>query len=212
MNLEAKAPVQRRFMATPKKSRFLCTGHELSARHKEAKCYGRKEDLTILRAKSSTGKQLLLLSLLSFTCLIFFIGDLVSFLDERKEGDNFSKRTAQLAGKTNLWPSSCGLTELCDTEYGKLIEEQEGEQQLNTRIWARHFSIFLGAQANPDANRLYEDLMMTYNKIVRPVANESERVVVKLSLKLSQLIDVVSIFAFKLQRKLRLAKALRLFC
>lgn len=52
----------------------------------------------------------------------------------------------------------------------------------------------LFANANPDANRLYEDLMMTYNKIVRPVANESERVVVRLSLKLSQLIDVVSSF------------------
>lgn len=46
--------------------------------------------------------------------------------------------------------------------------------------------------ANSEANRLYEDLMMTYNRIVRPVQNNSDRVVVKLSLKLSQLIDVVS--------------------
>lgn len=49
------------------------------------------------------------------------------------------------------------------------------------------------AAANSDANRLYEDLMMTYNRIVRPVQNESDRVVVRLGLKLSQLMDVVSI-------------------
>lgn len=53
--------------------------------------------------------------------------------------------------------------------------------------------LILLASANSDANRLYEDLMMTYNKIVRPVQNESERVVVTISLKLSQLIDVVSV-------------------
>lgn len=54
------------------------------------------------------------------------------------------------------------------------------------------FNMFLFAEANSDANRLYEDLMMTYNRIVRPVQNNSDRVLVKLSLKLSQLIDVVS--------------------
>lgn len=51
---------------------------------------------------------------------------------------------------------------------------------------------FLFAEANADANRLYEDLMMTYNRIIRPIRNTSDRVVVKLSLKLSQLIEVVS--------------------
>lgn len=54
------------------------------------------------------------------------------------------------------------------------------------------FNVFLFAEANSDANRLYEDLMMTYNRIVRPVQNNSERLVVSLSLKLSQLIEVVS--------------------
>lgn len=46
--------------------------------------------------------------------------------------------------------------------------------------------------ANADANRLYEDLMMSYNRFVRPVQNDSDLLVVKLGLKLSQLIDVVS--------------------
>lgn len=51
-----------------------------------------------------------------------------------------------------------------------------------------------GAAAAPssDANRLYEDLMMSYNRFVRPVQNDTDTLVVKLGLKLSQLIDVVS--------------------
>ena len=45
---------------------------------------------------------------------------------------------------------------------------------------------------NPDAKRLYDDLLSDYNKLVRPVVNTSEAVTVRLKLKLSQLIDVVS--------------------
>lgn len=56
----------------------------------------------------------------------------------------------------------------------------------------------LAVEANSDANRLYEDLMMSYNRFVRPVQNDSDTLVVKLGLKLSQLIDVVS-KAFSLQ-------------
>ena len=44
---------------------------------------------------------------------------------------------------------------------------------------------------NPDAKRLYDDLLSNYNKLVRPVVNVSEAVTVMLKLKLSQLIDVV---------------------
>lgn len=55
-----------------------------------------------------------------------------------------------------------------------------------------HNSVLL-VEANSDANRLYEDLMMSYNRFVRPVQNDSDTLVVKLGLKLSQLIDVVSI-------------------
>jgi len=43
---------------------------------------------------------------------------------------------------------------------------------------------------NPDAKRLYDDLLSNYNKLVRPVVNVSDAVEVKLKLKLSQLIDV----------------------
>ncbi|XP_067933361.1 acetylcholine receptor subunit beta-like 2 [Watersipora subatra] len=47
-----------------------------------------------------------------------------------------------------------------------------------------------GTQANEDAKRLYKKLMSGYNKLVRPVANSTERLNVKLGLKLSQLIGV----------------------
>ena len=40
----------------------------------------------------------------------------------------------------------------------------------------------------------YDDLLSNYNKLVRPVVNVSEAVTVRLKLKLSQLIDVVSCF------------------
>lgn len=46
--------------------------------------------------------------------------------------------------------------------------------------------------ANPDAKRLYDDLLSTYNRLIRPVKNNTETVLVKLGLKLSQLIDLVS--------------------
>ncbi|XP_068242824.1 acetylcholine receptor subunit alpha-like 1 [Palaemon carinicauda] len=45
-------------------------------------------------------------------------------------------------------------------------------------------------QANADAKRLYEDLLSSYNRLIRPVGNNSDRLTVKLGLKLSQLIDV----------------------
>jgi len=45
---------------------------------------------------------------------------------------------------------------------------------------------------NPDAKRLYDDLLSNYNKLVRPVVNTSDVLKVRIKLKLSQLIDVVS--------------------
>lgn len=50
-------------------------------------------------------------------------------------------------------------------------------------------------QCNPDAKRLYDDLMSSYNSLIRPVDNISEVLTIKMSLKLSQLIDVVSTLA-----------------
>lgn len=46
--------------------------------------------------------------------------------------------------------------------------------------------------ANPDAKRLYDDLLSNYNRLIRPVGNNSDRLTVKMGLRLSQLIDVVT--------------------
>ncbi|XP_071450354.1 acetylcholine receptor subunit alpha-like 1 [Hetaerina americana] len=47
-----------------------------------------------------------------------------------------------------------------------------------------------GARGNPDARRLYDDLLSNYNRLIRPVGNNSDRLTVKMGLRLSQLIDV----------------------
>ncbi|XP_034184540.1 nicotinic acetylcholine receptor alpha2 isoform X1 [Osmia lignaria lignaria] len=44
--------------------------------------------------------------------------------------------------------------------------------------------------SNPDAKRLYDDLLSNYNRLIRPVSNNTDTVVVKLGLRLSQLIDL----------------------
>lgn len=57
-----------------------------------------------------------------------------------------------------------------------------------------HFCCQL-ATANPDAKRLYDDLLRKkkYNKLMRPVKDHANNLTVTINLKLSQLIDVVSI-------------------
>ena len=44
-------------------------------------------------------------------------------------------------------------------------------------------------EANPDAKRLYDDLLSNYNRLIRPVVNNTETLTVWLGLKLSQLIN-----------------------
>lgn len=61
-------------------------------------------------------------------------------------------------------------------------------------------SVIVGQLAMPyttvygsaDAKRLYDDLLSNYNRLIRPVGNNSDRLTVKMGLKLSQLIEVVS--------------------
>ena len=50
-------------------------------------------------------------------------------------------------------------------------------------------------EASPDAKRLYDDLLRKsrYNKLIRPVGNNSDILMVNLGLRLTQIIDVVSI-------------------
>lgn len=46
--------------------------------------------------------------------------------------------------------------------------------------------------ANPDAKRLYDDLLSSYNRLIRPVQNNTDTITVWMRLRLSQLIDLVS--------------------
>lgn len=48
-----------------------------------------------------------------------------------------------------------------------------------------------GCLCNPDAKRLYDDLLSNYNRLIRPVSNNTDTVLVKLGLRLSQLIELV---------------------
>lgn len=49
------------------------------------------------------------------------------------------------------------------------------------------------AWCNPDAKRLYDDLLSNYNRLIRPVSNNTDTVLVKLGLRLSQLIELVRV-------------------
>lgn len=65
------------------------------------------------------------------------------------------------------------------------------------RVWLLSALVVHSAVAgNPDAKRLYDDLLSNYNKLVRPVVNTSDVLRVCIKLKLSQLIDVVRIENF----------------
>ena len=67
------------------------------------------------------------------------------------------------------------------------------------QLWIWYKAIFdamseisISGWANPHAKRLYDDLLSNYNRLIRPVENNTDHLTVKLGLKLSQLIDVVS--------------------
>lgn len=55
-------------------------------------------------------------------------------------------------------------------------------------------------EANPDTMRLYDDLLANYNRLIRPVINNTETLTVLLGLKLSQLIEMVN----KMKRRILL--------
>ena len=62
--------------------------------------------------------------------------------------------------------------------------------QLSPSLLSYYF-VMPGTLAGPNERRLLTDLMANYNKLERPVANESEAVVLKFGLTLQQIMDVV---------------------
>lgn len=60
-----------------------------------------------------------------------------------------------------------------------------------------------GCLCNSDAKRLYDDLLSNYNRLIRPVSNNTDTVLVKLGLRLSQLIELVRVHSGRLGRSSR---------
>lgn len=60
-------------------------------------------------------------------------------------------------------------------------------------VFVLHLIVVREINGNPDAKRLYDDLLSNYNRLIRPVSNNTQTVLVKLGLRLSQLIDLVSV-------------------
>lgn len=87
-------------------------------------------------------------------------------------------------------------------------------KQIN-EMFSLRICLFLAVQvivinesvANPDAKRLYDDLLSNYNRLIRPVSNHTQTVLVKLGLRLSQLIDLVRFFS--ISHFIGIAKLLR---
>ena len=78
--------------------------------------------------------------------------------------------------------------------FGKQAFELKQELDIRITLSTKYLlcNVAGGAKCNPDAKRLFDDLLSSYNKLVRPVMNVTDAVTVKFKLKLSQLIDVVS--------------------
>ena len=57
--------------------------------------------------------------------------------------------------------------------------------------------LIVGANSHPPTKRLHDDLLSDYNRLIRPVNNHSDTLVINLSLKLTQLIDMVSVSYYK---------------
>lgn len=73
---------------------------------------------------------------------------------------------------------------------GKMASSYSSSSHVTIVIILFMLSGSLHVCGNPDAKRLYDDLLSNYNKLVRPVQNVTDAVTVRLKLKLSQLIDV----------------------
>jgi len=65
---------------------------------------------------------------------------------------------------------------------------------VTTILFSLLYSFCRLAIANPDAKRLYDDLLRKnqYNILMRPVEDHRNNLTVTINLKLSQLVDVVS--------------------
>lgn len=81
-----------------------------------------------------------------------------------------------------------------NTDYSSRNRSSRGRRRWRSRASYQPLILLLSAASclcNPDAKRLYDDLLSNYNRLIRPVSNNTDTVLVKLGLRLSQLIELV---------------------
>lgn len=70
------------------------------------------------------------------------------------------------------------------------MSQQQDLVYVFSRVFFLFYSVPTSFEANPNTKRLYDDLLANYNRLIRPVVNNSETLTVFLGLKVSQLIEV----------------------
>ena len=83
--------------------------------------------------------------------------------------------------------NKCSLLYLKTSRYWTTVGAKEGV--IIVHNYPLYFPVIV---AGPHERRLINDLMRSYKNLERPVANESEAVVLKFGLTLQQIMDVVS--------------------
>lgn len=53
--------------------------------------------------------------------------------------------------------------------------------------------MYLILSGNPHAGALFDDLLSSYNKLIRPVSQNSDVLKIRFKIRLSQLVDVVTV-------------------
>jgi len=112
-------------------------------------------------------------------------------------GGNDGRREIEESWPPTVGVSRCCIAATCDFQIEK--SHQSGAMSPAIVVACILTLLYLCchlATANPDAKRLYDDLLRKkkYQKLMRPVADHRNNLTVSVNLKLSQLIDVVSFF------------------
>ena len=85
------------------------------------------------------------------------------------------------------------ITIICITSFRFEKEKHEKLfQEKRNLVLITYLFVIVGAESGMHERRLLNDLLANYNKLERPVVNESEAVMLSFGLTLQQIIDVVS--------------------
>ena len=93
-------------------------------------------------------------------------------------------------------PQSAGLQQCHANSYKNVrLGARAGGWMMLAGLVAGLVILDRRATASPDSKRLYDDLLKKsgYNRLIRPVGNTTDTLIVRLGLRLTQIIDVVSL-------------------